>query len=168
MATEVADVPAYIVLTVLGLVMSFWGSQIARFLSSITFASFLGYTLWVYSYGLWRSTALSALLMFVAVIIGLATGFILFRLAISMVSAYLIAGLLSPGRWEALFLLLFIIFTAIIYVLSRHFISLFFALAGSTMVFKGLTSLGLDMRVVLVICVILLVLGYYNQVRHKS
>jgi|YelNatPaOPRAMG01_1025707.scaffolds.fasta_scaffold13872_3 hypothetical protein len=168
MVAEVVDVPAYVILTVLGVVMSFWGSQLARFLSSIAFASFLGYTMWIYSYSLWKSVAISALLMFVAILIGFAVGFVLFRLAVSVVFAYFIAGLIAHRGEDILFLLLFIIFTIIVYVLSKYFISLFFALAGSAMVFKGLASLSLDMRVALVVCAIVFVLGYYNQLRYKA
>jgi hypothetical protein len=167
MPHEVIDVPAYILLTILGLAISFWGKQLARILSSIAFGAFLAYVTWFYTYSLWRSIALSTAFMLVAMIIGLFTGFLVFRLAVSMIFAYIVAGLITPGRETALFIILFILFTVIMYVLSKHILSLLFALTGSMMVFKGLTTLGLNILLAIIICGVIFTLGYYNQVKHR-
>lgn len=166
MPPQVIDVPAYILLAILGIAMSFWGRQLARFLSSITFAAFLSYTTWIYSYSLWRSTALAIILVLIAMIIGLATGFMVFRLAISTIFAYIVAGLIVSGN-TALFLIIFILLTAVMYIASKHLLPVLFALTGSVMVFKALTVLGLHELIATALCAVVFTLGYYNQVKSK-
>lgn len=160
------DVPAYIALSLLGIALCFWGKQLARFLSSITFAAFLSYVTWIYTYSLWKSTALSIAFTLIAMIIGLATGFLVFKLAVSMIFAYILAGLIIHGN-SALFTVLFIVLTVVMYVLSKYLLPALFASTGSIMLFKALTTLGLDIFLAIVICTVVFTMGFYNQVKKK-
>lgn len=160
------DVPAYIILTIVGLAMSFWGKQLARVLSSISFAAFLSYITWFYTYTAWKSVALSVMLTLLAIAIGFAVGFLLFRLAISMLFAYIITTLVLPQR-GLLFLLLVVIITMVMYVASNYIISLLFAITGATMVYKGLTTLGLKETITIIICIVVFALGFYNQLKSR-
>ncbi|MEM0006329.1 MAG: hypothetical protein QW406_05645, partial [Ignisphaera sp.] len=92
------DVPAYVILTILGLVICFWGRQLSRFISSIAFASFLGYVIWLYSFRMWGSVAISIVLMFIAAAIGFVLGFTIYRVAISILFGYITASIIAPER----------------------------------------------------------------------
>lgn len=161
------DIPAYIILTILGLIMCLWGKQLSRVISSIVFAAFLGYTVWLYSFRIWGSIAVSIILMLIAMAVGFVVGFIVFKFAISMFFAYIIAGMFAP-KHGALFLLLLIVFTAVMYVLANYILSLLFTATGTLMIYEGVTVLGLEKMYALIICVIVFVLGLYNQVRSRT
>lgn len=166
---EYIDVPAYVIMTILGVVLSFWGKQLARILSSIAFSAFLSYLTWVYSFRLWSSVAISTLLMLIALVVGFLTGFLIYKLAISTLFAYIATGVLIPGIEKGiLFLLVMILLTVIVYVLSSYILSLLFALTGTIMIYKGITTLGLNEIVALIVCITILLLGFYNQVRSKA
>ncbi|MEM1697254.1 MAG: hypothetical protein QXG48_01215 [Thermofilaceae archaeon] len=164
---EYIDVPAYVVLVVLGVLLCFWGRQFARVLSSIAFAAFLGYTSFVYSFKLWGSLAVSIPLAFIAALIGLFTGFLIYKLALSVVFAYIIASTLIRGG-GALFIVLVIVLTVIVYMLGNYVVSALFALTGATMIYRGVVTLGLNEVMALVLCTVVFILGVYNQVRAKT
>ncbi|MEM0031554.1 MAG: hypothetical protein QXD50_04900 [Desulfurococcaceae archaeon] len=161
---ELVDAPAYVMLTLFAIVLSFWGRQLARFISSITFAAFLSYVTWIHTYSLWRSTALSLVFALIAIIVGLATGFLVFKLAVSMIFAYILAGFITHGN-SSLFIVLFIVLSVVMYVLSKYLLPALFASTGSIMLFKALTTLGLDVLLTVVICVVVFTAGFYNQIR---
>jgi hypothetical protein len=160
------DTPAFIILTILGLAISFWGKQLARIISSISFAAFLSYIMWIYTYRLWNSIAISVILTLVAIAIGITFGFLMFKVAISILFAYMISSIILPQK-GVLFLLIVIVCTIIMYVISNYTISLLFAASGSIMVYKGVTTLGLNELVSFVLCVVIFVLGFYNQLKNK-
>lgn len=160
------DVPAYVLLTILGLVICFWGRQLSRFISSIAFASFLGYIVWLYSFRMWGSVAISIILMLIATAIGFVLGFTIYRIAISILFGYLTASIIAPER-GMLLLLLMLLLTAIIYILSKYLLSLLFAATGAIMIYEGITILGLEKIYAIVLCIAVFALGLYNQIKSK-
>ncbi|MEM1526112.1 MAG: hypothetical protein QW775_06230 [Ignisphaera sp.] len=167
-AVEYIDVPAYVIMTILGVALSFWGKQLARILSSIVFSAFLSYLTWIHSFRLWNSVAISTLLMLIAIVVGFLAGFLIYKLAISTLFAYIATGILIPSIEKGiLFLLVMMLLIAIVYILSGYILSLLFALTGTIMIYKGITTLGLNGIAALIVCIIILVLGFYNQVKSK-
>lgn len=161
------DVPAYVILVVLGVLLCLWGRQIARILSSITFAALLGYISFVHSFKLWGSLAVSILLALFAMLIGFATGFFVYKVVLSVIFAYMIASALIQGGKGALFLVLVVILAAVAYTLSKYVLSVLFALTGTAMIYKGVIALGLNTTMALALCTVVFVLGVYNQVRAR-
>ncbi|MEM1644744.1 MAG: hypothetical protein QXL96_02550 [Ignisphaera sp.] len=162
------DIPAYVIMTILGLILSFWGKHFARILSSIAFCAFLGYLTWVYSFKMFKSIAISTMLLLIAIVIGFLVGFLVYKLAISILFAYIVTGILIPGSEKGiLFLIIMILFTVVMYVLSNYILSLLFTLTGTIMVYKGITTLGLNEITALILCTIISIIGFYNQVKNK-
>ncbi|MEM2699023.1 MAG: hypothetical protein QXF17_06880 [Ignisphaera sp.] len=160
------DVPAYVILTILGLVICFWGRQLSRFISSIAFASFLGYVTWLYSFRMWGSVAISIILMFIAAAIGFVLGFTIYRVAISILFGYITASIIAPER-GILLLLLILLFATIIYILSNYLLSLLFAATGAIMIYEGVATLGLEKIYAIALCIVIFALGLYNQIKSK-
>jgi len=154
----------YIILALLGAVVAIWGSQLSRIISSIVFGAFSAYILWKFSLQLWNSFAISVVLMLLGLFIGLAVGFIVFRIALSIISAYIIASILTTN--PIIILALTIVLALILYVLGRVFIPALFAITGALMVYKALVSLGLSIVISIPICILLGVVGFYNQFKH--
>ncbi|MEM2512366.1 MAG: hypothetical protein QXX61_04440, partial [Ignisphaera sp.] len=95
-------------------------------------------------------------------------GFLIYKLAISTLFAYIATGILIPSIEKGiLFLLVMMLLIAIVYILSGYILSLLFALTGTIMIYKGITTLGLNGIAALIVCIIILVLGFYNQVKSK-
>lgn len=154
------------ILIILGLLISFWGRQIARILSSITFGVIMGYIVFFYSLKLWGSITLSLISAFIAMFIGFTIGFFMFRIALSIVFAYIFTSVLVLDG-EILFLLLFILLATMLYLLSKYVIAFLFTLTGTTMIYKGITTLGLNSVSALILCAAVFVLGLYNQTKRK-
>jgi hypothetical protein len=163
------DVPAYIIAAVLGIVLCLWGVQLSRVIASITLASVLGYLTYIYVHKAFGSIALAILFMFIAIGIGFALGFTLFRLGLSIVFGYTLASILTKSvigfRETALLLVLTIIFTALIYVLSKYILILLFVASGSALLFKSLVALGLAPTLSLIVIVVVATVGIYNQLK---
>lgn len=163
---DYVDVPAYITLVVLGIIVCFWGKQLSRVISSIVFGAFLGYITWLYTFKLWSSVALSIVFMLIAMIVGFALGFIAFRLVLSIFFAYILTGIIVPAK-SILFPILLIILATAIYTLSNYILSLLYAATGALMIYEGITTLGLEKIYAVIICLIMFTLGLYNQLRSK-
>ena len=167
------DVPAYIIAAVIGIILSFWGVQLSRFIASIVFGSFLAYLTFVGVYRAFHSYALAIIFLFIAFGIGFALGFLFFRASLSILFGYLLAriivNLFAVGKGIALGALLIIlttIFAVLIYMLSRYILALLFASSGVLLLFSSLVKLGLGYSVAGVIALIVFVAGLYNQVKN--
>jgi hypothetical protein len=165
------DVPAYIIAAVLGIVLCLWGIQLSRFIASLTTAAVLGYLTYTYTYVALGSTALAIIFMLIAIGVGLALGFTLFRLGLSIVFGYMIASIITKSvigfRGAALVLILTVVFAALIYVLSRHILVLLFVTTGSALLYKSLVVLELSPRLSLAVVVLVAAVGVYNQLKRK-
>jgi len=165
----VVDVPAYIIATVIGIVLCFWGLQISRFIASIAFAAVLGYLTYVYVYRAFGSIALSIIIMLLAIAIGFALGFAFFKAALSIVFGYTLASIVVRSvvgnREFVLVVLLAIIFSILIYILSNYVLALLFVAAGSALIYKSLVALGLPHIMSFIVVIIVAATGLYNQLR---
>ena len=165
------DIFAYVIAAVIGIVLCLWGLQLSRFISSITFASVLGYITYVYSYKAFGSIALSILLLLIAIAIGFVMGFIFFRASLSIVFGYTVASIILRGFEKrgdlALLIILIIIFAVLIYVISNYLLAALFAFTGASLIYKSLVSLGLSAAPSIAIAVAVAVAGLYNQLRHR-
>jgi hypothetical protein len=163
------DVPAYVIATVFGAVLCFWGVQLSRFISSVVFASILGYMTYSYSYAVFKSVALSIIFMLLAIVIGLVIGFIFFKVALSLSFGYTIASIILrdfiKSRETALLIVLTIIFAILIYVLSTYLLALLFVATGSSLIYRSLPVLGLQTIPSIVIVLIIAIAGLYNQIK---
>jgi len=161
----VTDVPACVFMILLGSILALWGVQLARILSSIIFSAFLGYIAWKYSYIAWGSLALSIILLLLGLLVGFALGFILLRFSISLVTAYILASILVNNPYHLVALV--IILTLLFFALSRVLLSVVLAITGTLMVYKGLTLLGINVIITLPLCIILGIIGIYNQRKRR-
>ncbi|MEM0026975.1 MAG: hypothetical protein QXT53_03510 [Ignisphaera sp.] len=165
------DVPAYTIATVVGIVLCFWGLQLSRFIASITFASILGYLTYVYTFKAFASIALSIIFMLLAIVVGFILGFILFRASLSIVFGYVIASILvrdvAKSKELVLLIILTIIFSVLIYILSKYFLALLFAATGSALIYKSLAVLGLQSTIAFLIAIVVAVVGLYNQLKRR-
>lgn len=165
------DVPAYIIATIVGMVLCFWGLQLSRFIASIAFASILGYLTYVYTFKAFASTALSIIFMLIAIAVGFILGFALFKASLSILFGYVTASILvrdvAKGKDFALLILLTIIFSILIYVLSNYLLALLFVATGSALVYKSLVTLGLQSTIAFLIVVVIAVAGLYNQLKRR-
>lgn len=163
------DVPAYIIAAVLGVVLCLWGIQLSRFIASLTTAAVLGYLTYTYTYVALGSTALAIIFMLIAIGVGLALGFTLFRLGLSIVFGYMIASIIMKSvigfRGAALALILTVVFAALIHVLSKHILVLLFVAAGSALLYKSLVVLELSPVLSLASVVLVAAVGVYNQLK---
>lgn len=158
---NVVDIPACIFMIILGTILTFWGIQLSRILSSIVFGAFLGYIVWKYSYAAWGSSALSVILLLLGLLVGFALGFILLRFSISLVAAYILASILVNNSYH--FVALVVVLTLMFFAFSRVLLSAVMTATGVLMVYKGLTIIGIDFTVILPLCAILAIIGFYNQ-----
>lgn len=163
------DVPAYVIATVFGVVLCFWGVQLSRFIASIVFAAILSYITYSYSYAVFRSVALSIIFMLIAIGIGFVIGFVFFKVALSLSFGYTIASIILRdfigSRETALLIVLTIIFAILIYVLSTYLLALLFVATGSSLIYRSLTVLGLQTIPSIVIVLIIAIAGLYNQIK---
>ena len=165
LVTNYVDVPAYIIATVIGLILCFWGVQLSRFVSALAFSAFLGYITYTYIYSLFHSVALSILFMLMAIVIGFVAGFVLFRIALSIVFGYMIASILAKGIF--LMSLLTVVFAMLIYVLSGYLLAILFVVTGSSLIYRSLIVLGLQPPIALIIILLVSVIGLYNQLKKR-
>ena len=162
-SSTIMGIPSSIVLVLIGLVVALWGLQLSRILTSILFGGFLGLLLWKISMATLGSLLVSVALLIVGFMLGVAIGFILLRLAISILLAYMIASAVVSEPL-ALFVLVLIL-AAMFYVLSKIILPAFFAALGATMIYRGLVGVGLNTWFAMLLCVLVAIVGYYNQVK---
>jgi hypothetical protein len=167
------DVPAYVIAAAIGIILSFWGVQLSRFIASIVFGSFLAYLTFIEVYRAFHSYALAIIFLFIAFGIGFALGFLFFRASLSILFGYLLAriiiNLFVVGEGIALAALLIIlttIFAVLIYMLSKYILAIVFASSGALILFTSLVKLGLEYSVAGVVALIVFVAGLYNQVKN--
>ena len=159
--SNVVDVPACVFMIILGTILAFWGIQLSRIMSSIIFGTFLGYMAWKYSYTAWGSPALPVILLLIGLLVGFALGFILLRFSISLIAAYILASILVNNLYHLVALV--VVLTLVFFAFSRVLLSAVLATTGVLMVYKGLTIIGIDFAIILPLCVILAIIGFYNQ-----
>ncbi len=161
----------YAVAIILGLVLCFRGLKAVRVLVGVTFAGFLGYLGYAYTMSSTGSLLLSAAAFLVASLLGLAVGFALFKLALSLLFAYIAASVIIPAAGEGGTLLVLmgaLVLAALVYTLVEYLLAAGLALAGSSLIFKGLAGLGLEPLAALVVGAACFVVGTYAQVREEK
>ncbi len=160
----------YVVAIILGLALCFRGLKAVRVLTGVTFAGFLGYLGYAYVMSSTGSLLLSAAAFLIASMFGLAAGFALFKVALSLVFAYIAASTIFPavgGGGTLLVLMGAIVLAALIYTLVEHLLAAGLALAGSSLISKGLVGLGLEPLAALVVGAACFVVGTYTQLKEE-
>jgi uncharacterized membrane protein (UPF0136 family) len=163
------NTPDALLLAVLGVITAVWGYKLARLWVSLLSGITLGYVFYQYSsYEL--QAALTPLVLFViGFIVGAMIGFVIFKLAISLVAGFAIAQLLiSAGIFvanETALIILTIVFAMILYAIVDKLLAFVFIIGGAALFFIGLLAVQLPMVIVAILTLLIIVLGIYKNIR---
>ena len=161
--------PDALLLAVLGVITAVWGYKLARLWVSLLSGIALGYVFYQYS-SHELQVALTPLVLFViGFIVGAMIGFVIFKLAISLVAGFAIAQLLiSAGIFvanETALIILTIVFAMILYAIVDKLLAFVFIIGGAALFFIGLLAVQLPMVIVAILTLLIIVLGIYKNIR---
>jgi hypothetical protein len=159
---------SYILFALLGALLATFGLYFVRLVASIVFAGVLGYLAWRHGHEVLGDTTMAFILLVFAVLVGLYIGWILFRLTISILLAYVAVRFITSDPYQGLAILSGL--TPVIYIFTRLIrLALPVILTGSGLYlfYSGLTSLQIDMLLTIATTGILGSIGFYNQYRRR-
>ncbi len=169
MINEVAGFTAIII----GIIACFYGYKISSWVSAIALGGLLGYAGFCYIYYEFNGSILALLLaLFVGGIlfaIGFGVGFAVFRFALSLIAALLLASytanylLPTPHTYYQL-LALIVIYVIPLYLVSRYLVALGFSILGALLLLWGLQVLEFPLKVSLVLSLFVGTVGLAYQV----
>ena len=161
----------YAVAIIMGIILCFRGVKAVRIFVGLAFAGFLGYLGFAYTLLATHSLILSIVVFLLLSAIGLAVGFAVFKLAVSLIFAYIVAKTLFPMVGESNTLLIVmgaLVLAAMAYTLVDYVLAAGLALAGSALIFKGLTGLGLVAWASLLVALACFAVGFYTQAKEQG
>jgi len=161
MSNPGVDIPAYIVLAFLGVLIALWGVQLKRILVSLVFGGLLGYLAWRYTYLAWNSILISLFFFFAGLLAGLIIGFALFRLVISLTASFFLAHMITSD--STLQLVLLVVLTPVFYVVSTIILPGVYAVTGALIIYTSLVVLGLNPTLAILVSTVVGTIGFYNQ-----
>ncbi len=169
MINEVAGFVAIVI----GIVSCFYGYKVSSWVSALALGGLLGYAGFGYIYYEFNGSILAILIaLFVGgilFIIGFGVGFAVFRFAVSLIAAILLASytanylLPTPHTYYQL-LALIVIYVIPLYLVSRYLVALGFSILGAVLLLWGLQVLGFPLKVSVILSLFVGITGLAYQV----
>lgn len=168
-----------LLLVLFGVVLCVWGFRVVRFFASLLVGGLFGVVGFGFVHDLLNSLVLGLVAGFISFVIGLVVGFVVFKLGISLVGGYVLSSIflelskellgysVSSDSYWIVYFMLFIIFTAIIYIIVDKLAAIGTAVVGAILVMKGL-SLWLPPLITIPLAIILATAGSIYQWREQK
>jgi len=159
--------PLYVIYALLGALLAIFGLYLVRLASAIALCGVLAYFALKYGYEVVGNTTIASILLVLGLFAGLLIGYMLFRLTISFLLAYIAVRYITQELFYKGLVLLGV-FTIIIWVFTRLIrIVLPVILIGSGLylIYTGLSALQIDNLLTLGITGLIGIIGFIYQYR---